>query len=65
MMENKFQMFMIGELTFFLRYLSEANKARYLHPSSQVHEELDEEVQHGRAQAPIDSDEHSHNTGFR
>jgi hypothetical protein len=36
-------MFMMGELTFF-RYPSEANKARYLRPSSQVHEGLDEEV---------------------
>jgi hypothetical protein len=37
MMENEFRMSIMGELTFF-RYPSEANKARYLHASSQVHE---------------------------
>jgi hypothetical protein len=47
MMENEFLMSMMGELTFFLRYLSQANEARYLCTSSQVHEGLDEEVQHG------------------
>jgi hypothetical protein len=46
-MENEFQMSMMGELTFFLRYPSQANEARYLHTSSQVHEGLDEEVQLG------------------
>jgi hypothetical protein len=52
-----------GRTNLFLRYPSEATKARYLHPSCQVHKGLDEEVQHGWAQAPIDSDEHGHNTG--
>jgi hypothetical protein len=47
MMENEFQIFMMGKLTFFLRYPSQANKTRYLHTSSQVHKGLDEEVQHG------------------
>jgi hypothetical protein len=47
MMENEFQIFMMGELTFFPRYLSEANKARFLHTSNKVHEGPDEEVQHG------------------
>jgi hypothetical protein len=46
-MENEFQMFMTGELTFFPRYLSEANKARFLRTSNKVHEGPDEEVQHG------------------
>jgi hypothetical protein len=47
MMENEFQMSMIGELTFFLRYPSEANEGRHLRTSSQVHERHYEEVQHG------------------
>jgi hypothetical protein len=38
MMEKEFQMSMMGELTFFLRYPSQANEARYLHTSSQIHE---------------------------
>jgi hypothetical protein len=46
-MENEFQMFMTGELTFFPKYLSEANKARFLRTSNTVHEGPDEEVQHG------------------
>jgi hypothetical protein len=41
----------------FLRYLSEANEARYIRASSQVHEGTNEEVQHDRAQASIYSDE--------
>jgi hypothetical protein len=57
-MENEFQMSMMGELTFFLRYPSETNKARYLHASSQVHEGPDEEVHHGGAQTHVYSDEH-------
>jgi hypothetical protein len=47
MMESEFQMSMMGDLTFFLRYPSEANEARYLRASSQVHEGPNEEVQHG------------------
>jgi hypothetical protein len=35
-----------GRTNLFLRYLSQANKARYLRTSSQVHEAPDE-VQHG------------------
>jgi hypothetical protein len=46
-MENEFQMSMMEELTFFLRYPSQANEGRYLRTSSQVHEGLDEEVQYG------------------
>jgi hypothetical protein len=45
-MYNEFQMFMMGELTFFLRYSRQANKERYISTSSQVHEGSDEEVQH-------------------
>jgi hypothetical protein len=45
-MENEFQMSMMGELTFF-RYLSQANEARYLRTSSQVYECPNEEVQCG------------------
>jgi hypothetical protein len=56
MMESEFQMSMMGELTFF-RYPSEANEARYLRASSQVHEGPNEEVQHGRAQTSVYSDE--------
>jgi hypothetical protein len=37
-MESEFQMFMMGELTIYLRYPSEANEVRYLRASSQVHE---------------------------
>jgi hypothetical protein len=47
MMENEFQMSMMGELTFFLRYPSQANEARYIRASRQVYEGLDEEVQYG------------------
>jgi hypothetical protein len=57
MMESEFQMSMMGELTFFLRYPSEANEARCLRASSQVHEGPNEEVQHGGAQASVYSDE--------
>jgi hypothetical protein len=38
MMKSEFQMSMMGELTFFLRYTREANETRYLRASSQVHE---------------------------
>jgi hypothetical protein len=47
MMYNEFQMSMMGELTFFLRYSRQANKERYIRTSNQVHEGPDEEVQHG------------------
>jgi hypothetical protein len=57
-MESEFQMSMIGELTFFLRYPSEANKTKYLCALNQVHEGPNEEVQHGGAQARVYSDEH-------
>jgi hypothetical protein len=57
MMESEFQMSMMGELTFFLRYPSETNEARYLRTSGQVHEGLNKEVQHGGAQASVYSDE--------
>jgi hypothetical protein len=40
-------MSMMGELTFFLRYPSQANEIRYLHISSQVHEGPNKEVQYG------------------
>jgi hypothetical protein len=50
-------MSMMGELTFF-RYPSEANDARYLRASSQVHEGHNEEVQHGGAEDCVYSDEH-------
>jgi hypothetical protein len=56
-MESEFQMSMMRELTFFLRYPSEANGARYLHASSQVHEGPNEEVQHGEAQDSVYFDE--------
>jgi hypothetical protein len=56
-MESEFQMSMMGELTFFLRYPSEANEPRYLRASSQVHEGPNEEFQHGRAQPSVYSDE--------
>jgi hypothetical protein len=36
-----------GRTNLFLRYPSEANEARYLRTSSQVHEGPDVEVQHG------------------
>jgi hypothetical protein len=57
MMESEFQISMMGELTFFLRYPSEANEARYLRTSGQVHEGPNEEVQHDGAQASVYSDE--------
>jgi hypothetical protein len=44
MMKSEFQMSMMEELTFFLRYPSEANEVRYLRASSQVHEGHNEEV---------------------
>jgi hypothetical protein len=56
MMENKFQISMMEELTFF-RYPSEANEVRYLCASSQVHEGPNKEVQHGGVQARVYSDE--------
>jgi hypothetical protein len=56
-MKNEFQMPMMGELTFFLRYPSEANEVRYIRASSQVHEGPNEGVQHGGAQARVYSDE--------
>jgi hypothetical protein len=43
MMENEFQMSMMGELTFF-RYPSQVNKAGHFCTSSQVHEGLDEKI---------------------
>jgi hypothetical protein len=57
MMQSEFQMSMMRELTFFLRYPSEANEARYLRVSSQVHEGPNEEVQYGGNQASVYSDE--------
>jgi hypothetical protein len=42
MMKKEFQMSMMGELIFFLRYPSQANEVRYLRTSSQVHEGPDE-----------------------
>jgi hypothetical protein len=65
MMESEFHMSMIEELTFFLSYPSEANNARYLRASSQVHEGPKEEVQHGGAQACVYSDEHRYFTWSR
>jgi hypothetical protein len=47
MMENEFQISMMRELTFFLRYSIQANEARYLRTSNQVFEGPNEEVQHG------------------
>jgi hypothetical protein len=47
MMENEFQMSMIGELTFFLKYPSQVNKGGHICTSNQVHEGLDQEVCHG------------------
>jgi hypothetical protein len=46
MIENEFQMSMMGD-NFFLRYSSQANKARNLCTSSQVHEGPNKEVQYG------------------
>jgi hypothetical protein len=40
-----------------LRYPSEANEAKYLRASSEVHEGPNEEVQHDGAQASVYSDE--------
>jgi hypothetical protein len=57
MMESEFQISIMGEITFFLRYPSEAKEARYLRASSQVHEVPNEEVKLGEARAS-DSDEH-------
>jgi hypothetical protein len=62
MMENEFQISMMGELTFF-RYPSQANEARYHHTSRQVHEGHNEEVQHGLAQACVYADEYSYLAG--
>jgi hypothetical protein len=42
-----------GKTNLLLRYPSEANEARYLRASSQVHEGPNEEVQHGGAQACV------------
>jgi hypothetical protein len=56
-MDSEFQMSMMGELTFFLSYPSEANEVRYLRTSGQVHEGPNEEVQHDGAQASVYSDE--------
>jgi hypothetical protein len=64
MMESELQMSMMGEPTFF-RYPSEANEARYLHASSEVHEGPNEEVQHGGAEAYVYSDEHHYITWSR
>jgi hypothetical protein len=47
MMEKEFQMSMMGELTFFLRYPSQSNEVGDVCTSSQVHEGFDEEIQHG------------------
>jgi hypothetical protein len=58
MMESEFQMSIMRELSFFLRYPSEANEVRYLRASSQVNKEPNEEVQHGGAEAYVYSDEH-------
>jgi hypothetical protein len=49
----------------FLRYPSEANEARYLRASSQVHEGPNEEVQHGGAQASVYSNELRYLTWYR
>jgi hypothetical protein len=65
MMESEFQMSMIAELTFFLRYPSETNEARCLRASSQVHKGPNEEVQHGGAEACVYSDEHRYVAWFR
>jgi hypothetical protein len=56
-MENEFQMSIMRERTFFT-YPSEANDAKYLRASSQVHEGPIEEVQHGETQVRVYSDEH-------
>jgi hypothetical protein len=53
-----------GRTNIFLMYSSEADEERHLHTSSQVHERPDE-VQHGWAQAHINSDEHGNDIGFR
>jgi hypothetical protein len=44
MMESEFHYVNDGRANLFLRYPSEANKTRYLHASSQVHEGPNEEV---------------------
>jgi hypothetical protein len=46
-----------GGANHFLRYPSEENEASYIRAISQVHEEPNEEVQYGRAQASVYSDE--------
>jgi hypothetical protein len=56
MIESEFQMSMMGELTFFLGIQSEANEARYIRASSQVHEGPNEEIQYGGAQTSVYSD---------
>jgi hypothetical protein len=63
-MMEEFLMSMMGELTFF-RYPSQVNKARYLRTSGQVHEGPGEEVQHGRAQVRVYTDEHDNVIGSR
>jgi hypothetical protein len=40
-MEKEFQMSMMGEITFFLRYPSQANETGDIYTSSEVHEGLD------------------------
>jgi hypothetical protein len=65
MMESEFQMSMMGELTFFLRYPSEANETRYLRASRQAHKGPNEEVQYGRAVAYVYSNELRYVTWFR
>jgi hypothetical protein len=52
-----------GRTKLFLRYPSQANKSRYLHTSSHVHEGHDKEVQYGRAKACVYTDEHNNNVG--
>jgi hypothetical protein len=48
MMENEFQMSMMGELTFILVIqVKRMKEGRHLRTSSLVNERLDEEVQHG------------------
>jgi isopentenyldiphosphate isomerase len=61
MMESEFQMSMMEELTFFLGIqVKQTNQSTFVHQaeymiraSSQVHEESNEEVQNGGAQASV------------
>jgi hypothetical protein len=58
MMENVFQVYMMGELTFFLSIqVKQMKQGTFVH-LSQVHEGPNEEVQHSGAQARVYSDEH-------